>query len=83
MTYLTLRQAAAYLGYSYEHTRRLAKAGDLPCKRLLLSKDDEEERKKKRKQPTYKFVKEKLDELMGQDLPRVDVRTLKIMGGKS
>lgn len=65
MQIMNVKQCAEYLGYSQNHLRKLAKEGAIPCRRPACSAS---------KQAPYKFIKEKIDAWMMQDLPRVDAR---------
>lgn len=65
MTVMTLKEAAAYLKYKPEPLRRMAAKGLVPCRRMGEGL-----------RARYRFVQEKLDDWLKQDLPFIDSRRI-------
>lgn len=63
MKFINVNEAAEILGVHPQTVRKLAKAGEIPCKRPGFGQ----------KQPHYKFIAEKLYEWMNRDLPTIDI----------
>lgn len=71
MKFININEASEILGMHPQTVRKLAKAGEIPCKRPGLGK----------KQPQYKFIPEKLYEWMDQDLPEICLVSHKVANG--
>ncbi len=69
MTVMTLKEAAKHLKFNPETFRRMAANGLIPCRRIGEGP-----------RARYRFIKEKLDQWLSQDLPFVDPRRVRKEG---